>query len=204
MLDHENIAKLFGMAVFRDRIAMISPWIDTGDFYKFIEKFPGADRMGIRIQVANGLAYLHEQGVIHGDLKAHNVLIGSDGIAKLTDFGLSVLAQSNICFSSTENPGRGTIRWMAPEVFEELSKPSREADVYALAMTPISSISDLAEFKGRSLGEFEGSKIQSVGSMIAVLSVGSRGLFVRRRLSTVDTIDVRERPSAKFGNGFGP
>ncbi|KAG8697758.1 hypothetical protein FRC09_007656 [Ceratobasidium sp. 395] len=146
MLDHENIANLFGMAIFQDRIAMISPWIDPGDFYKFIKKFPGADRMGLCVQVANGLAYLHKQGVVHGDLKANNVLIGSEGIVKLTDFGLSVLAESNLCFSSTENPGCGTIRWMAPELFEELSKPSREADVYALAMTIIEILTDRVPF----------------------------------------------------------
>ncbi|KAG9120189.1 hypothetical protein FRC07_004406 [Ceratobasidium sp. 392] len=143
------------MAVFRGRIAMVSPWIEPGNFYKFIEKFPDADRIDLCLQVATGLAYLHEKGVVRndvdsrvtatsnnsifvwqvfGDLKAQNVLINLDGVAKLTDFGLSVFTQSNLSFSTTQNPGGGSTRWMAPELFEETPSRSQETDLYALAM----------------------------------------------------------------------
>ncbi|KAG8723152.1 hypothetical protein FRC09_004546 [Ceratobasidium sp. 395] len=96
--------------------------------------FPEADRMDLCFQVANGLLYLHASGVVFGDLKAQNVLIDHGGTAKLTDFGLSVLRDSSILFSSTGNPGSGTARWMAPELFEESSMRSSEGDMYALAM----------------------------------------------------------------------
>ncbi|KAG8705615.1 hypothetical protein FRC09_002849, partial [Ceratobasidium sp. 395] len=51
------------MAVFQGGISMISPWITPGDFYKFINAFPEADRMDLCLQVANGLAYLHKNKV---------------------------------------------------------------------------------------------------------------------------------------------
>ncbi|KAG8741453.1 hypothetical protein FRC10_002857 [Ceratobasidium sp. 414] len=142
------------MAMFRGHIAMISPWVEPGDFYKFIVAFPDTDRMGLCLQVANGLAYLHEKGVVrndhdhstattsnfsnlseqvYGDLKAQNVLIGSDAVVKLTDFGLSILEHSKIAFSATETGG-GTSRWMAPELIKESAGRSVEADVYALGM----------------------------------------------------------------------
>ncbi|KAG8766403.1 hypothetical protein FRC12_006907 [Ceratobasidium sp. 428] len=114
---------------------MISPWIEPGNFYKFIALFPEADRTDLCLQVTNGLSYLHEKGVVFGDLKAQNVLIDYEGTVKITDFGLSVLRDSSVLFSSTGNPGGGTARWMAPELFEESSVRSNEADVYALAMT---------------------------------------------------------------------
>ncbi|KAG8710969.1 hypothetical protein FRC09_020842 [Ceratobasidium sp. 395] len=114
---------------------MISPWIEPGNFYKFISDFPEADRMDLCLQVADGLAYLHANQVIFGDLKAQNVLIGSDGVAKLTDFGLSILKRSHILFSATSTTGGGSTRWMAPELIETSTDRSFEADVYALAMT---------------------------------------------------------------------
>ncbi|KAG8772633.1 hypothetical protein FRC12_002963 [Ceratobasidium sp. 428] len=129
------------MASFRDRISMVSPWVDPGNFYKFIVRFPEADRMDLCLQVANGLAYLHANNVIFGDMKAQNVLVGFDGIAMLTDFGLSVLDRSKMLFSTTENPGGGSTRWMligehqAPELISGATGRSREADIYALGMT---------------------------------------------------------------------
>ncbi|KAG8795262.1 hypothetical protein FRC12_016609 [Ceratobasidium sp. 428] len=145
-LSHPNIAELLGMAVFQGRIAMISPWITPGDFYKFIDRFPEADRMDLCLQVANGLTYLHEHNVVFGDLKAQNVLIGSDGIAKLTDFGLSILEQSHILFSTTSTTGGGSGRWMAPELIKSSTERSYEADVYALAMTFIEILTDKVPF----------------------------------------------------------
>ncbi|KAG8682364.1 hypothetical protein FRC08_015008 [Ceratobasidium sp. 394] len=125
---------------------MISPWIEPGNFYKFIAAFPHADRMDLCLQVANGLAYLHENGVVFGDLKAQNVLVGCDGVAKLTDFGLSVLEQSKISFSSTQNPSGGSTRWMAPELITDSTGRSFEADVYALGMTFIEILTDAYPF----------------------------------------------------------
>ncbi|KAG8796173.1 hypothetical protein FRC12_003764 [Ceratobasidium sp. 428] len=164
-LSHPNIAELLGMAVFQGRIAMISPWIAPGNFYKFISEFPEADRMDLCLQVADGLAYLHENQVIFGDLKAQNVLVGSDGIAKLTDFGLSILQKSHIVFSATSATGGGSARWMvcyellepardladfehlqAPELIESSTERSFEADVYALAMTFVEILTDELPF----------------------------------------------------------
>lgn len=60
---------------------------------------------------ANGLRYLHGRGIVHGDLKCNNILIGSDGLAKLADFGLS-----SFKLDSEEAETTGAVRWMAPEI----------------------------------------------------------------------------------------
>ncbi|KAG8795259.1 hypothetical protein FRC12_016606 [Ceratobasidium sp. 428] len=83
---------------------------------------------------------------IFGDLKAQNVLIGPDGVAKLTDFGLSILEKSQILFSTTSTVGGGSIRWMAPELIESLTDRTSAADVYALAMTFVEIFTDRVPF----------------------------------------------------------
>ncbi|CAL4947944.1 unnamed protein product [Urochloa decumbens] len=81
--------------------------------------------------VARGLAYLHGRSLVHGDVKARNVVIGGDGRARLTDFGCArpVHARSS-------RPVGGTPAFMAPEVARgEEQGPA--ADVWALACTVI-------------------------------------------------------------------
>ncbi|QRW13329.1 kinase domain protein [Ceratobasidium sp. AG-Ba] len=149
-VDHQNVAQLLGMAMFRGHIAMVSAWIEPGDFYKFIHRFPNANRMDLCVQVTQGLAYLHENRIVFEDLKAKNVLINNQGIVKLTDFGLSTLEGSGIIFSitSTGNAVRGTTHWMAPELFRGSMRCSFEADMYALAMTFVEMFTDDLPFPG--------------------------------------------------------
>ncbi|KAG9092294.1 hypothetical protein FRC07_011697, partial [Ceratobasidium sp. 392] len=145
-LEHQNTAKLLGMTVFRGHIAMISPWVDPGNFYRYIIEYPNADRIDLCLQVANGLFYLHQKGIIFGDLKACNVLVGHDGVVKLTDFGLSILEESMISFSETKNPGGGSTRWMAPELIKGSTGRSAAADIYALGITFIEILTGKVPF----------------------------------------------------------
>jgi mitogen-activated protein kinase kinase kinase 17/18 len=82
-------------------------------------------------EILCGLAYLHEQGVVHCDIKSQNVLIGSNGCAKIADFGCAKKG-----FASKKEQVRGTPIFMAPEVArgEEQGMP---ADIWALGCTVI-------------------------------------------------------------------
>ncbi|KAJ8558854.1 hypothetical protein ON010_g8596 [Phytophthora cinnamomi] len=81
-------------------------------------------------EAALGLEYLHERGIFHGNVRCSNILIGNDGIAKLSNFGLSGSKKRSI-----GGPARviGSMRWQAPEVLEGGS-PSNMSDVYSLGM----------------------------------------------------------------------
>jgi len=81
-------------------------------------------------QVLQGLLYLHEQGVIHRDIKGANILTTADGTVKLADFG--VATKSNV----NEYSVVGTPYWMAPEVIE-LSGASTASDIWSLGCTVI-------------------------------------------------------------------
>jgi serine/threonine protein kinase len=81
-------------------------------------------------QVLQGLLYLHEQGVIHRDIKGANILTTKEGLVKLADFG--VATKSNLAEYSVV----GTPYWMAPEVIE-LSGATTASDIWSLGCTVI-------------------------------------------------------------------
>ncbi|XP_009421493.2 mitogen-activated protein kinase kinase kinase 18 [Musa acuminata AAA Group] len=87
-------------------------------------------------QILRGLAYLHSEGVVHCDVKGRNVLIGSDGRAKIADLGCASLIDENDRGGGECRGLRGTPMFMAPEVArgEEQGPP---ADVWALGCTVI-------------------------------------------------------------------
>lgn len=82
-------------------------------------------------QVLRGLAYLHEEGVIHRDIKGANILTTKEGLVKLADFGVATrqegMHESNVV---------GTPYWMAPEVIE-LAGATTASDIWSLGCTII-------------------------------------------------------------------
>ncbi|CAE6453810.1 unnamed protein product [Rhizoctonia solani] len=132
---HPNVLQLLGFAVFRERIAMVSPWMGQGNLPHYLERTPEANRGILCIQICEGLSYLHEIEIIHGDLKGANVLISEDGTPVLADFGNSTHTAQSMKFTQTTTERSWTMRWSAPELIIGSGPQSKAADVYALAMT---------------------------------------------------------------------
>ncbi|EGZ12014.1 hypothetical protein PHYSODRAFT_390310, partial [Phytophthora sojae] len=87
-------------------------------------------------EAALGLEYLHERGLVHGDLRCSNILIGSDGMANLSNFGLSGSIKASTAVSDSIVR---SMRWQAPEVVEG-APPMFESDVYSLGMCILESV----------------------------------------------------------------
>jgi serine/threonine protein kinase len=108
-----------------------------------VSRAGGLDEYNIQAyaaDVARGLAYLHGQSMVHGDIKARNVVIGADGRAKLADFGCARKAGCGPIIG-------GTPAFMAPEVARgEEQGPA--ADVWALGCTVIEMATGRAPWSG--------------------------------------------------------
>ena len=141
---HPNIVRYLGVE--RDDIngviSIMLEYCAGGSIASLLDKFGAFNesltRSYVRM-VLSGLHFLHTRpggGILHRDIKGANVLVDSDGVCKLADFGASKLLQQDL--QSTQDGGcrslRGTPYWMAPEVIRQTGH-GRPADVWSLGCT---------------------------------------------------------------------
>ena len=91
-LDHPNIVKYFGAIRTQNHLNILLEFMENGSLTRNIQKFGMFHEPLVAIyiqQVLNGLSYLHEQGVIHRDIKGANILTTKSGQVKLADFGVA-------------------------------------------------------------------------------------------------------------------
>ncbi|KAG6852347.1 hypothetical protein C0991_000494 [Blastosporella zonata] len=142
-LSHSNILPFIGIHRLNDphrRLCLVSPWMLNGNIHEFLKTRPQLDRTSLICDIASGMEYLHNNGVVHGDLKGLNILVTDSERACLADFGLSYVSDASglrgHALSSKHAEG-GTRGFEAPELVDpdnELSRRTEASDVYAFGM----------------------------------------------------------------------
>ncbi|KAG8948081.1 hypothetical protein FRC03_000845 [Tulasnella sp. 419] len=136
-LDHPRIVPFLGYGVDGEVHCLIAPWYSYGNVLKYIRENPNKDKSLLVLESIDGLVYLHshEPPVVHGDLKASNILVDDSGHARIADFGVSKIFQEELMgFNNTPTGMMGTCRWMAPELLRDGSRPTAASDVYAFSL----------------------------------------------------------------------
>lgn len=135
-LSHPHIARLFG-ACHVGTPFFVCEFASNGTLCEYLDN--RKDEIWRKLaESARGIQYLHARDVVHGDLKCNNILIGRDGKAKVTDFGLS----SKICqIDTTGDKVTGAIRWVAPECLGQNGlRPTKASDIYSLGMCIVEAL----------------------------------------------------------------
>ncbi|KZP18659.1 kinase-like protein [Athelia psychrophila] len=157
-LDHPNIVELLGTTTdesLQKSTGMVSRWMVNGNLSTFVtEGLPITDRQQITCDVAAGLAYLHKQGIMHGDLTATNVLIDDNRKARLVDFGLSSIRAEFEGTSFISSTIGGAIRYRALEIAPTLNGDYQDfnpeltfaCDVYSLGSVIFQVLSSLQPY----------------------------------------------------------
>ncbi|KAG8941771.1 hypothetical protein FRC04_004088 [Tulasnella sp. 424] len=141
-LQHKHVLRLYGMCYFTPFVYLVSPLAVNGNALRFLELNPEADRIKLLAGAASGLAYLHTRHppVVHGDLRAANILVLDGGEACISDFGLARLEEVAENTTSTSLNTAGACRWMAPEivnpelVYSSEAKRTTATDVWSFGM----------------------------------------------------------------------
>lgn len=117
-LEHPNIVQYLGCERKEFSISIFLEYISGGSVGSCLRKNGKFEESLVRSltrQTLAGLAYLHNEGVLHRDLKADNILLDVDGTCKISDFGISKKTD-NIYGNDVTNSMQGSVFWMAPEV----------------------------------------------------------------------------------------
>ncbi|KAG9042266.1 hypothetical protein FS837_011086 [Tulasnella sp. UAMH 9824] len=132
-LHHPHILEFLGTFKRRRHLYLVSPFIDNGTLVEYIAVHPEVNRPDAPqlSETADALNYLHQNGVVHGDIKGTNILVDDNVRCLLCDFGLTKMTTSSTAASMK---GVGTFRWQSPELW--LGSPkSFSSDTYAFAIT---------------------------------------------------------------------
>jgi eukaryotic-like serine/threonine-protein kinase len=143
---HENVVRVYDFGQTEAAYFLVMEEVNGTSYSKRWRHVALADRLQILADVAEALDYAHHQGVVHRDVKPGNVLLTAADVPKLSDFGLSMIAERG------ENAGviRGTPHYMSPEQTRPVKLDYR-TDLYSLGVMIYESSTGSVPFTGSSV-----------------------------------------------------
>jgi len=135
-LEHTNIVRIYDILLEDDQLSIVMSYIDGISMSDLLSRSRGrldlARGLDYFRQVLQGVSFIHSKGVIHQDLKPHNVQIDRDHVASLIDFGIAARIEDQSVMHRTHKV-KGSPAYMSPEQAEGRFLDAR-TDIYSLGM----------------------------------------------------------------------
>ncbi|KAH1240699.1 CBL-interacting serine/threonine-protein kinase 9 [Glycine max] len=131
MINHPNVVKIYEVMASKTKIYIVLELVNGGELFDKIAKYGKLKEDEARSyfhQLINAVDYCHSRGVYHRDLKPENLLLDSNAILKVTDFGLSTYAQQEDELLRT---ACGTPNYVAPEVLNDRGYVGSTSDIWS-------------------------------------------------------------------------
>lgn len=148
-LIHPNIVNIYDVGE-GERPYIVMEYVNGTDLKKYIQDnhpIPYSKVIKIMSQILSGISYAHRNGVIHRDIKPHNILIDKEGTVKITDFGIAVaLSQNSI---TQTNSILGSVQYISPEQARG-NMVTKQSDIYSLGIVLYEMLTGVVPFEGES------------------------------------------------------
>ncbi|ODV84252.1 hypothetical protein CANARDRAFT_201408 [[Candida] arabinofermentans NRRL YB-2248] len=148
VLNHQNIVRYLGSSSDANNLYIFLEYIPGGSVASMLSTYGPFEEPLVRnfvAQVLIGLKYLHNEGIIHRDIKGANILIDINGTVKISDFGISkkieldqensnIKKEREMAAESKESKRaslQGSVYWMAPEVVKQIAYTDK-ADIWSV------------------------------------------------------------------------
>lgn len=148
-LTHPNIVNIYDVGE-GDRPYIVMEYVDGLDLKEYIiENHPVPYKKAIKImdQVLSGINYAHSRGVIHRDIKPHNILIDHEENVKITDFGIAIAISQNSITQT--NSLLGSVQYISPEQARG-NIVTKQSDIYSLGIVLYELLTGSVPFDGES------------------------------------------------------
>ncbi|KAM5571302.1 serine/threonine-protein kinase BLUS1-like [Rosa sericea] len=142
LIDHPNVVRSYCSFVVERNLWVVMPFMAEGSCLHLMkiaypDGFEEAAIGSVLKETLKALVYLHKQGHIHRDVKAGNILLDTNGMVKLADFGVSACMFDAGDRQRSRNTFVGTPCWMAPEVLQPGNGYNSKADIWSFGITAL-------------------------------------------------------------------
>ncbi|MCM2287629.1 MAG: serine/threonine protein kinase [Sulfuritalea sp.] len=150
-LSHPAIVTIYDLGKTGDLAYIAMEFLDGQELHDLIsgeQRLPVKQATSIAAQVASGLSYAHQHGIVHRDIKPANIMVLKDGTAKITDFGIARMRVSEV---KTQTGMRlGSPKYMSPEQVLG-QRVDHRTDIFSLGVLLYEMLTGKAPFRGDSL-----------------------------------------------------
>lgn len=157
---HENIVSIHTVEPGEDEYIayIVMEYIDGSTLHERMtaELFYPSRAVNIALDICRGLTAVHAQNIIHRDIKPQNILLTSDGTAKLGDFGVATILEATDDIAATVT---GTRKYMAPEQYD--GEYDYRVDLYSLGLVLYEMLTGRFPFRGRNHDEIKIKKLDA-------------------------------------------
>ncbi len=147
-LDHPNIAALRTALRIDNQLVMVMELVEGTSLQAMLGSGPIPPKAAIGYigQALSALAYAHERGVIHRDIKPGNIMLALDGTIKLTDFGIAKVGADRTLTAAGAT--MGSVYYMSPEQVKGSRVLDARSDIYSLGVTFYEIVTGSRPFRG--------------------------------------------------------
>lgn len=153
-LHHPNIVTLYDFIEFEGRPCIIMEYVDGRTLYEHIQSrgpLPINEAVTLFLAIVQAIAYVHQRGILHRDIKSNNIKINSSGQVKLLDFGI---AKDTVTPNLTlAGHYVGSLYYLSPEQLMG-KKVDRQSDIWSLGILLCEMVTGRLPFESRSVNEF--------------------------------------------------